>query len=897
MALPDGFRRFLRGPPADPRHDIEAELESHLEMRTRDLVDVGLREAEARTEAERRFGDVGSIRRRCERLQSRLAHRMVRRDWLGSFAQDLRFGIRALAKRPGFAALAVLTLGLAIGANTAVFTVVEAVLLRPLPFAEPGRLLALDETSPTFPVMWVRRRNFDAWRERSTVLAGVATHLPDTLVLSGGPEPLLVPAARVTSDLFAVLGVAPLLGRTFQPEEERPGEDAVVILSHDFWTQHLGADPAALGQTLVLDDRGREIVGVMGPEFEFPIPVKKPGEGPTAPVADLWVPLVNGPGSFPYATARLRSGVTVDQAVQELDGLMQALVEQYPTNRSFGTRAQSLLDYAVGPVRPGLLLVAGAVALVLLIASLNVSAMLLSRAIERRREIELRLTLGAGRRRILRQLLTEGSLLACAAVVLGVALARAGVPVLLRFSPPELPRIQHAALSPLALAYALSLTALSVVLSSLLPAFRASRAGTAAALRSSSGTAGDVGRTISIGNAHVGAHAILVTAQTAVSVVLLVGAGLLIRSFTDLSRVDPGFDPDRLLTATVSLSASRYWEPDDIVAFYGQLIDEVEGVPGVVSVAAGSALPFVGGITGLPAGAAIEGVGPGRPTEAGPFSPSAVTPGYFQTMGIPLLAGRDFSTADRRDDWSNEWWESGNPVAIVSRSLADRDFPGDDPLGKRLNGSLVIGVVGDVLAGQLDQPNEPPAWVYSPLYQRGWEAELVARVEDDPMALAPAIRDRIASLDPGQPVTLVTMDRAIANTTAPERFATALMALLGGLALLLVTSGIFGVVSYSVSRRTREFGVRCALGANGTGLAWAVVGEGLALSSLGIVLGVAGALTMGRLISSQLHGVRPTDPPTYAIVAVLLLAMSAVGSYVPALCAARVDPSEALRSD
>ena len=615
---------------------------------------------DALREAARAFGDVERIREELRATERRARPGAWVMALLDGLVGHVRLAARTFRRKPGFTAVIVLTLALGIGANTAIFSVVYAVLLRPPPFGDPDRLVIVQESLlPRVPRVSVSASNFLEWQRRSTVFEGLALHRVATDILTeadsseagthvgtGREEPLAVPTARVRANLFTVLGVAPLLGRPFRPEEEERGNDDVVILSHGFWQRRFGGGTEVIGQQIALGDRSRTIVGVMPSGFMFPPQVER-GEGVEVPVVDAWVPLTlrssypenRSARSFPYATGRLRPGTTVEQAQQQLDAIAEELAEEYPRNQGWGVHVESMTDFTVGEARPMLLLLIGAVGLVLLIASTNVAAMLLSRAIERQREMITRAALGASRSRLIRQLLTEGLILGLAGAAAGLLAAYWGVRVLPAFAPVQLPQMAQLSIDGHALGYALGVTLLSVVIFSLVPALQLSNSGSAAAQHATGGARIGGERSIRMMGLRVRPIGILVIAQVAISVPVLVAAGLLIGSFARLQRVDSGFEAANLLIADIGLPNSRYPGEADRMAFFQQLIEETSGLPGVHSVAAARTLPFHG--TGASnGGLPIDGVAPGQPQRTGIVTRTAVTPGYFQTMRIPLLRSR-----------------------------------------------------------------------------------------------------------------------------------------------------------------------------------------------------------------------------------------------------------------
>ncbi len=799
---------------------------------------------------------------------------------------DGRFAMRGLLRAPGFTAITIGTLALGIGATTAMFTVVNAVLLRPLPYHNPDRLVAVYETLPGFPRFFVRPSNFVEYQQHNTVFESVAVHLRGgNEILTGGDEPLAVSTARVSANLFTLLGVAPIQGRTFDPEEDQPGNDDVMILSHGFWQQHFGADPDVIGEQIVLNDRTFTIVGVMPSGFELP----------ELREVDVWRPwaLSARERSFvppsvghiiPYLTARLKSGASVEQARQDLGAIAARLVEEYPESQAgLGIRIEPMLGHTVGPVRAALLMLLAAAGLLLLIASTNVAGMLLSRAIERQREMAIRRALGAGRWRLIRQLATEGLILGLAGAAAGLLAAYWGVRLLLALTPERLPRTYGVAIDGQALGFALGVALVSVLICSLVPALRASGLSPVEALKGAAGSLMGGGRSPKLGGRHVRPHGVIVIAQVALSLLLLVAAGLFVRSFARLQGVDPGFEAENLLLANIRLPASRYDTRVQQAEFFKQLIERVSGLPHVRAVGFTAFRPIRDGIFSLQG--EIGGATPGQPTVIERWRPHFVTPDYFRTMGIPLLRGRIFSASEN----------DGSGLAVINETMATRYFPDGNAIGKRINSSEIVGIVGDVRQNGRFMP--APAQAYSSVLQqpvgRGW---VVVRTDGDPLSLVSAVRAQVLSIDPDQPVVrFATMEEILSDSLAEQRFSMFLMSVFGALALMLVVGGIYGVASYSVARRTHEFGIRRALGGGASAVFLLVLREGLRLSLTGLVLGLVAAFSLTRLISSQLYGVTATDPLTFVAACVGLVAVALVASYMPARRATRADPMEALR--
>ena len=819
---------------------------------------------------------------------------------------DGRFALRGLLRAPGLAVITIGTPALGIGATTAMFTVVNAVLLRPLPYHNPDRVVAVYETLPGFPRFYVRPSHFVEYQQHNTVFESVGAHLGrGDEILTGGDEPLVVWTARVSANLFTLLGVAPIHGRTFYPEEDQPGNDDVMILSHGFWQQHFGADPDVIDRQLVLSDRTFTIVGVMPSGFELP----ELGE------VDAWRPWALsarerqlGPAVghiIPYLTARLKPGATVEQARQELGAIAARLGEEYPDGTGFGIRVEPMLDHTVGRVRAALLMLLAAVGLLLLIAVTNVAAMLLSRAIERQREMAIRRALGAGRLRLLRQLLTEGLILGLASAATGLVAAYWGVRLLLALTPESLPRTADSSVAPFgtrtyevaidgqALGFALGVALLSVVICSLVPALRASGLSPVEALKGAAGSLMGGGRSIGRRGRRVRPHDVIVIAQVALSLLLLVGAGLLVRSFAQLQRVDPGIEAKNLLMANISLPASRYNTRVQQAEFFRELIERVSGLPPVRAVALTVSRPIRDGTYHV--NGEIGGAAPGQPTVIERFRSHVVTPEYFRAMGIPLLRGRIFSASEGRQEWIGEWWKDGSGLAVINETMATRYFPDGNAIGKRINFSEIVGIVGDVT--QDGRFRQAPAQVYYSLLQMPVGAAwLAVRTDGDPLSLVPAVRAQVLSIDPDQPVArFATMEALLADSLEEQRISMFLMSVFGALALMLVVGGIYGVASYSVARRTHEFGIRRALGGGAPAVFFLVLREGLRLCLTGIALGLVAALSLTRMISSQLYGVTATDPLTFVAVCVGLVAVVLVAGYVPARRATRADPMEALR--
>jgi putative ABC transport system permease protein len=793
--------------------------------------------------------------------------------------QDLRYAARTLTRSPGFTLVAVFTLALGIGANTAIFSVVNAVLLRPLPYAEPERLASAG---------WLMRGDYLVARERSRSFEELALYRASVgFNLSAAGEPERVTGAHASPDLFSILGVAPLLGRTLLAHEERPGEDGVVVLSHALWRQRFGGDPAVVGREVMIDSEPRTVVGVMPPGFDFP-----------AGDALLWVPLPLDPadpvalwgGGGGQSLGRLRAGVTPAQAQAEIRALASEMREANtlwtpPPEYGMEREVTALQEQMVGEVRTRLLVALGAVGLVLLIACANVANLMLARAAARRKEVAIRTALGAGRFRLIRQLLTESTLLALLGGAAGLALAFGGVRLLIGGLPADTPRVAEIGIDVGVLGFAAAVTLLTGLLFGLFPALRTSRQDLHAALRG--------GRGASEGAGQRRLSSALVAGEVALAVVLVIGAGLLIRSFWTLLRVDPGFRVESIVSARITPPEIRYGQAAQQRAFYGELLARTEALPGVSGAALVDRLPLVGGFAGL--AFEVEGQ-PFVPGTAAPMVETRrITPDYLRLMGIPLLSGRPLADADR---------EGAPDVALINEAMARQHWPGEDPVGRRFKPVwwqnrwiTVVGVVADVRQYGLASAVEPE--MYRPFAQEpAGTMMLVARTAAEPPVLAANLRSTVAAVDPEVPVSeVLTLEQVVSRSVAAPRFTMLLLAVFAAVALLLGAVGIYGVVAYSVTRRTREIGVRMALGARVEDVARLVIGQGLLLTLVGVAIGLVVALAATRVLSSLLYGIEPTDPVTFLAVPLLLTLVALLASYLPARRATRVDPLVALRAD
>ena len=798
--------------------------------------------------------------------------------------QDLRFALRSLRVNPGFTAVALLTVALGIGANTAIFSVVYGVLLRPLPYAEPGGLVTVWENREQRDgpaAEWTGRSTFSDWRERNRTFEGMAAVTGWAPNLTGSDRPEVLAGAAVTPGYFSVLGVNPAMGRVFLPEEETPGNGDVVVVSHELWGRRFGADPELLGQTLMLNGQSRTVVGILPPGFRPPIVAG----------AEIWMPFPIDPtredrgGYFLRVVGRLGAGVTRAAALADMSRVAAGIAEENPVDyRDVGVTLTSLQSTVVGPVRTALWVLLGAVGLVLLIACANVANLLLARASVRERELAVRAALGAGRARLARQLLTESVVLAVAGGALGLGLGVWGIELLVRFAPAGMPRVTEIGLHPTVFAFALMVSILTGLLFGLAPALNLSKSGADALREGARGSSSGAGARLRGG---------LVVVELAMGMAVLVAAGLLLRSFAQIQSVDPGFRVENALSARILLPSARYADLASITTFWQQLEERLRTRPGIREVGAATVLPLSGNINDISFG--IEGRLPREGEEPAADSWRA-TPGFFQAMGIPLIRGRFFDEADR---------DGALPVALISQSLADVHFVDEDPIGKRIKvGGVrdpesawwtIVGVVGTVRTRSLTQVPEPEIFV--PAAQRGARAmSLVVRTDGEPTALAADLRETVWSLDPDLPVSqLASLEDVFAASIGPQRFMSWLLGAFAALGLVLGAVGIYGVMAFMVGHRTREIGIRMALGARPVDALRVVMGRGLVLTALGVALGLVGALAASRALSSLLFEVTPTDPVTLIAVSILLAGTALFACYWPARRATRVDPIETLR--
>ncbi|MFY9570621.1 MAG: ABC transporter permease [Blastocatellia bacterium] len=801
--------------------------------------------------------------------------------------QDLRYGFRMLLKHPGFTTVAVIALALGIGANTAIFSVVNAVLLRPLPFPEPERLMVVYESRTDRGVSRssVSYPNFADWRDQNSVFERMSSYHDSDFVMTGDGEPARLQGAVVNADLFPLLGVSPILGRPFLPEEDKPGDSGgVVMLSHRLWQQRFNGDPNIIGRSIVLGGKNYVVVGVMPQGFQFPV-----GSDPV----DLWSTVAVDSGMFTQrgahymrVIARLKPGVPLAQAKAEMDGIAGNLERQYPDENSHrGINIVPALESLVGDIRPALLILLGAVGCVLLIACANVANLLLARATTRHKEMAIRSALGASRARVVRQLLTESVLLSLAGGALGLLVALWSTTLLVQISGDDVPRAAQIGLDLRVLGFTLMVSLITGVIFGLAPAIHSSNTDLTESLK-------EGGRGSSDGARRNRLRGALVIVEVAVAVVLLVGAGLLIQSLRRLQQVSPGFNPHNVLTFSIGLPEVKY-KPEQQVTFYRELKSRLESLPGVRSASGVMPLPLSGDRM------RVTFETEGRPISRAELPATEIrTVGldYFKTVGIPLIKGRDFTERDNR---------KAPPVIIVNEAFARQFFPGEDVVGKRIKPGItaddeepgmreIVGLVGDVKHRSLSADSDPEA--YEPHAQLTFDMSILVKTETDPRSLINAVQNELRAMDKDLPAySIKTLDEYLSASVAQPRFNTLLLAIFAGMALILTAVGLYGVMSYSVTQRTHEIGIRLALGARQQDVLKMVVRQGMALTAIGIGAGLLGAYFLTRLLATLLFGVSATDPVTFVAISLVLAAVALGACFIPARRATKVDPMIALR--
>jgi predicted permease len=868
--------------------DVDAELSFHLDMRVAELMAQGLSDGDARQRAREEFGDVEFTRAYCRAVDAR-ADRAVRfSDRLTDWRQDLRYAVRTLRRSPGFTILSLLTLAIAVGANTAIFSVVQAVLLEPLPYGNPGALVRVYETEVGHEAARVQLSppDFADYGAQQRGLTGIAGYFGGRATwLPASGDPRMLNDLSVSANTFGVLQVHALRGRTFSTGDDTPGRDQKVVLSYAFWRNSLGENPAVIGGHMTLNGASYDVLGVMPPGFSL-------GRG-----EDLWTPLDlhddladaarTRKQHYVNVIGRLASGVATDRAQANLAVISRRLAAAYPAADS--GRAAVLVplrDAMVGDLRPALLLLQAAALMVLLIACANLANLALSRTLGRRRELAVRAALGAGRGRLVRQLLTESVLLAIVGGAAGAALAASATRAIMALNANALPAMFSATVDGRVLLFSVALSAAAGVVFGVLPAMEAARANLHDSLKEGA-------RGASGGLAAAGARRLLVAAQVALAAMLLVAAGLLVRSFTDLTQTQLGFDPDHVLTAQVSAGGAQYDSTAAMNRLFDQVLGDVAHTPGVAAVGATDIVPTQGRIS-----SSLRVVGQLADEANLPdIGYLSVRGDYFKVMRIPLLAGREYDARDLPD---------GPKTVIINDAAARRFFPKGNAVGQSIHigpnpnaaPMRIVGVVGDIRDEGFGAPTQPT--LFANHRQEAWERtmSIVVRTSGSPESAAPALRRALHHADPTLALRDVSsLNDVLATSLAPRWFALALAACFGGIALLLAAIGIYGVLAHAVTLRTREFGVRFALGAPTASVLLLVVRQGLAWALVGLVAGVAGALAGARLLAGMLYGVTPLDASTYVAVTAVLLGVVIAACVVPAARAARVDPLESLRAE
>jgi putative ABC transport system permease protein len=794
--------------------------------------------------------------------------------------RDIRYGVRSLAKRPAFALIAAITLALGIGANTAIFSVVNTVLLRPLPYRDPDRIVTLwqNNAKAGLPRNDVSPANFLDWQEQSRSFESMAGIEPFGFSMIGNGEPERFQAWLVTTGFFETLGRGPALGRTFTSEDYQSGKERVVVISHGLWQRRFGSDQNLIGQKLTLNGQPYTVVGVMPPEFQFPAD------------REIWAPRVlrehdrqlRG-ATYWNVIARLKTGVTINQAQEDMNGIAGRLAAQYPdTNGGMGTTLVALPEQVTGNVRSALWILLGAVGFVLLIACGNVANLLLVRGAERNREFAIRSALGAARVRLIRQLLTESVLLALLGGIGGLLLSSWGVRLILSLGSARIPRLEHVSMDWRVLLFALGLSLITAVLFGLIPATQFSRPELQSTLK-------EGGRGAATGSARHWLRNALVISEVAVALVLLTGAGLLVRSFVSVTRVNPGFEKDRVLALQVFLSRNQ--KPEQITAFYDQALEKIGSTPGVQSAALVASPPFINLEQDAPF--TIQGQAPPPKGKEPSAFYTEVSPGYLSALTVPLVRGRFFTKFDKPDT---------TLVVVVNQTMARRYFPNEDPVGRKLTVIFdqpeereIVGVIGDVLHSGLDTTARPEMFVpysQSPTSQMTF----VVKTTPDAASMLPAVKSAIREVNRNQTFSrTATMDQLVSDSLQQRRFNLFLLVSFGVLALLLAGIGVYGSINYSTRQRTHEIGLRMALGAQAGDVLRLVVGHGLSLSLIGIAIGLVASFALTRLMKGLLFGISATDPVTFIAISLLLAVIGLLASWIPARRATRVDPLVALR--
>ena len=876
------------------REEVEEELDFHIEHRTREYQAMGMSRDEARRVAEARFGDLPRVVSNLEAIGKRRDRAMARQERWGESVRDVRYAFRQLRKSPGFAVVAVLTLALGIGANTAVFSVINGVLLKPLPYTAPEELVGVTSAFPTmdFDRFWISPPEYFELREWNQVFADIGGYRTGTSSIETNDRPLRVPSAVASWSFFTTMGVNASLGRTFTEEEDLPGATPVALISDGLWRRAFGQDTEVIGRTVRLDGVASTIVGVTPPGFD----VEDAG-------VDVWTPLnidpndhVNRRGNhFLNLVARLEDGANLDRAQADLDRLEVRWEEEYgdthtPSAEFHPFTATDFRTDVLGDVRPAMMLLLGAVAFVLLIACANVANLLLARSERRSKEVAVRVAMGASRTRLVKQLLTEGMTLALLGGALGLALGHFALQGLLQVNPDGVPRVTEIGLDGTVVLFTGGVAIVTGLLFGLAPLINTTLAKVGSTLKES-------GSRTTRSSAGHRARRMLVVAEVALAVVLLTGSGLMLRSMAALQDVDLGFQEENLLTMEVSLPSADYPTPVDVGAFFTAALDRIRALPGVVTATAMSGLPPLRTLNANDTEFEdVERTAEGPPHNVDYWT--SIDADYAETMGIQILEGRGFEPADAL---------AATPVMLVNERLARTFYPGQSPLGRRIRPGPawfnIIGVVADMKQAGVNREAGTELFFYSPQLTRDGgfayrTQNFLIRTERNPLGLSTAARSILAELDPALPVSDVqTMEQNIATSMAQPRFMTLLLSLFAAVALILAAIGTYGVMSYSVAERNREIGIRMAMGAESSSVLGMVLRQGGAMAGLGLVIGVAGSFGLTRFLSAQLYEVSTTDPGAFVLAPLFLALVAITACYFPARRATRVDPVTALRED
>jgi putative ABC transport system permease protein len=874
---------------------IIREVAAQLEDLYRDALAGGATEADADARAAAHIGDwrrlAADLERadrphlkpRVDRLVARVEQRPTHRRSLLMFAhalRDSRYAIRQLVKAPAFTLVAVATLALGIGATTAIFSVVNGVLLQPLPYPQSDRLVRVHEIVPQYGLFSVAPANFIDWRQQNHVFERIAAYSPASATLLREDGPQRIQGALVSWDLFQTLGAAPALGSSFTADQDKPGANAVIVISDAMWRQEFGADRGIIGRAINLNGAPVTVIGVMPPGFYFP-----------SRTAAYWQPIAINPvnatrgGHFLGVVARMKADVTIQRADSEMKGIAERLARLYPDySADESARVVLLQDQIVGAIRPALLTLFAAVGLVVLIACANVANLLLVRAAVREKEIAIRAALGASRRRLFAQVLAESLVLAIAGGALGLGIAYLGLPAILTLSAGSIPRAADVAIDRHVLLFVAAASIATGLLFGATPAWQSARAGIGAVLK-------EGGRS-STGAGNRWIRSGLLVVEVALSIVLLTGAALLLRSFERLTNVKPGFDPDRVLVWRVSLPQKPYGDEAHVTHFYDALIDKLDAQPGIRSAGLVQTLPMQGDYV---LAFDIRGRAPALPGQGPSANYRAVSADYFAALGVPITKGRPFARSDRA---------SSQPVAIVDQSFVDKYFPNQDPIGQGVhvgNGNKnffeIVGVAGNIHYAGLDAVPAPTMYVPLPqdTFSTIW---VVARTDGDPASLAAAARQAVREIDPLLPTySMMPLAQVVSDSVAQRRFSMMLLVLFAVIALFLAAVGLYGVVAYSVQQRTREIGLRMAIGAAPADVLKLIVGGAMKLALAGVLLGIAGAAAFARLAATLLFEVTPSDPASYAATSALLFTVAMLACYAPTRRAMRVDPTAALQAE